>query len=145
MAYRGKYRQKSPNKYNGDPTNIVYRSSWELRLMNWLDSNHNVIKWSSEEVVVPYKHPITGKWHRYFPDFMAVMKDKNGTNKTYMIEVKPKKQVDPPEKKTKITKRYLQEVQTYAINSYKWKYAKEYCKDRNWIFIVITEKELGLA
>ena len=113
--------------------------------MNWLDSNHNVIKWSSEEVVVPYKHPITGKWHRYFPDFMAVMKDKNGTNKTYMIEVKPKKQVDPPEKKTKITKRYLQEVQTYAINSYKWKYAKEYCKDRNWIFIVITEKELGLA
>jgi hypothetical protein len=145
MAYRGKYRPKSPNKYNGDPTNIVYRSSWELRLMNWLDSNHNVIKWSSEEVVVPYKHPITGKWHRYFPDFMAVMKDKNGTNKTYMIEVKPKKQVDPPEKKTKITKRYLQEVQTYAINSYKWKYAKEYCKDRNWIFIVITEKELGLA
>ena len=145
MAYRGKYRPKSPNKYNGDPTNIVYRSSWELRLMNWLYSNHNVIKWSSEEVVVPYKHPITGKWHRYFPDFMAVMKDKNGTNKTYMIEVKPKKQVDPPEKKTKITKRYLQEVQTYAINSYKWKYAKEYCKDRNWIFIVITEKELGLA
>jgi hypothetical protein len=145
MAYRGKYRPKSPNKYNGDPTNIVYRSSWELRLMNWLDSNHNVIKWSSEEVVVPYKHPITGRWHRYFPDFMAVMKDKNGTNKTYMIEVKPKKQVDPPEKKTKITKRYLQEVQTYAINSYKWKYAKEYCKDRNWIFIVITEKELGLA
>ena len=145
MAYRGKYRPKSPNKYNGDPTNIVYRSSWELRLMNWLDSNHNVIKWSSEEVVVPYKHPITGKCHRYFHDFMAVMKDKNGTNKTYMIEVKPKKQVDPPEKKTKITKRYLQEVQTYAINSYKWKYAKEYCKDRNWIFIVITEKELGLA
>ena len=145
MAYRGKYRPKSPNKYNGDPTNIVYRSSWELLLINWLDSNHNVIKWSSEEVVVPYKHPITGKWHRYFPDFMAVMKDKNGTNKTYMIEVKPKKQVDPPEKKTKITKRYLQEVQTYAINSYKWKYAKEYCKDRNWIFIVITEKELGLA
>ena len=145
MAYRGKYRPKSPNKYNGDPTNIVYRSSWELRLMNWLDSNHNVIKWSSEEVVVPYKHPITGRWHRYFPDFMAVMKDKNSTNKTYMIEVKPKKQVDPPEKKTKITKRYIQEVQTYAINSYKWKYAKEYCKDRNWIFIVITEKELGLA
>jgi len=145
MAYRGKYRPKSPNKYNGDPTNIVYRSSWELRLMNWLDSNNNVIKWSSEEVVVPYKHPITGRWHRYFPDFMAVMKDKNGTNRTYMIEVKPKKQVDPPEKKTKITKRYLQEVQTYAINSYKWKYAKEYCKDRNWIFIVITEKELGLA
>ena len=145
MAYRGKYRPKSPNKYNGDPTNIVYLSSWELLLMNWLDSNHNVIKWSSEEVVVPYKHPITGRWHRYFPDFMAVMKDKNGTNKTYMIEVKPKKQVDPPEKKTKITKRYLQEVQTYAINSYKWKYAKEYCKDRNWIFIVITEKELGLA
>ena len=145
MAYRGKYRPKSPNKYNGDPTNIVYRSSWELRLMNWLDSNNNVIKWSSEEVVVPYKHPITGRWHRYFPDFMAVMKDKNSTNKTYMIEVKPKKQVDPPEKKTKITKRYIQEVQTYAINSYKWKYAKEYCKDRNWIFIVITEKELGLA
>ena len=145
MAYRGKYRPKSPNKYNGDPTNIVYRSSWELRLMNWLDSNHNVIKWSSEEVVVPYKHPITGRWHRYFPDFMAVIKDKNGTNNTYMIEVKPKKQVDPPEKNTKITKRYLQEVQTYAINSYKWKYAKEYCKDRNWIFIVITEKELGLA
>jgi hypothetical protein len=145
MSYKGKYQPKFPTKYKGDIRNVVYRSSWELRLMNWLDQNPNVINWSSEEIIVPYKHPITGRWHRYYPDFMATMKDKNGQHKTYMLEVKPRKQVDPPVKKTKITKRYLQEVQTFAINSYKWKYAKEYCKDRNWEFIVITEKELGLA
>ncbi|NDB85179.1 MAG: head completion protein, partial [Alphaproteobacteria bacterium] len=30
MAYKGKFNPKNPNKYKGDPTNIIYRSRWEL-------------------------------------------------------------------------------------------------------------------
>jgi len=32
----------------------------------------------------------------------------------------------------------------YGINSAKWKAAQEYCADRGWDFVIITEKELRL-
>ena len=145
MAYKGKYSPKYYKKYSGDPTKIIYRSSWELRFMKWLDYNANVLVWGSEEIVVPYKNPFTGKTHRYYPDFIVLMRDKQGKEQTYMIEIKPKKQTKPPEKKSKMTKSYIREVSTFAINNYKWKYAEEFCKERDWKFLVITENELGLA
>ena len=58
MAYQGKFRPRNPSKYAGDPTNIIYRSHWELKLMSYLDKHTHVMKWSSEEVVIPYKSPI---------------------------------------------------------------------------------------
>jgi hypothetical protein len=44
----------------------------------------------------------------------------------------------------KPTKRYLREVMTWGINSAKWKAAEEYCKDRKWKFVIMTERELGI-
>ena len=38
MPYSGKFTPKNPSKYRGDPTNIIYRSSWERRVMNYLDN-----------------------------------------------------------------------------------------------------------
>jgi len=61
-----------------------------------------------------------------------------------MLEVKPKKQTQPPEKKKRITKQYIAEVATWGVNQAKWKSAIEYCKDRGWEFKVITEDHLGL-
>jgi hypothetical protein len=146
-TYKGRFQPKNPTKYKGDPTKIVYRSSWELRFMKYLDENANIIQWASEELFIPYKSPLDGKWHRYFPDFVIRMRDKDGRVSTKMIEIKPRSQSVPPKVKTngsKPTKKYLREVATYGTNMAKWEAAKDYCEDRQWEFVVLTERELGI-
>lgn len=142
--YKGKFKPINPAKYKGDSTNIIYRSMWEFRVMRYFDSNQNVIQWSSEEIAIPYKSPIDGKWHRYFPDFVIKVKDKNNSIKVFVVEVKPENQTKPPKVKTKITKKYITEVATWGINSSKFKAADEYCKDRGWSFQILTERTLGI-
>jgi hypothetical protein len=144
MAYSGKFIPKYPQKYVGDYTNIIYRSSWECKVMYWLDSNPNIVSWASEELIIPYISPVDGKRHRYFPDFIVKSKTKDNKLKTTIIEVKPKKQSVEPEKKKKVTKQYIQEVMTWGVNQAKWKAATEYALDRGWEFMVITEDHLGL-
>jgi len=144
MAYSGTFRPTNPQKYVGDYKNIIYRSSWEARVMNWLDKNPSIVSWASEEVVIPYVSPVDGRWHRYFPDFVVKVKDKNGNTKTMMLEVKPKKQTKEPIQQRRVTKRYITEVTTWGVNQAKWKAATEYCLDRNWEFKLITEDHLGL-
>ena len=119
MAYRGKFKPKNPQKYKGDPTNIIYRSLWERNCMRYFDDNVNILKWSSEEVIVPYKSPIDGRWHRYFPDFLIRVRNKQGQLETIMIEVKPLKETKEPEIRKKLTKKYLIEVKTWSINNTK--------------------------
>ena len=144
MAFQGFFKPKNPQKYKGDPTNIVYRSSWEFRMMTYLDERKEVINWGSETIIVPYRSPIDGKVHRYFPDFIVTKINKEGKKETVMIEVKPFYQTVPPKKTNKITKKYLTEVQTWGINDAKWKAADEYCKDRGWTFHIFTENEIGV-
>jgi hypothetical protein len=146
MAYKGKYSPVNSSKYLGDPANIIYRSLWERRLMVEFDMNQDVIQWGSEEIIIPYKSPVDGKWHRYFPDFVIKMKDRSGAIRIKMIEVKPLAQTIQPaphDGSRKPTRKYLTEVAKYGINTAKWKAAREYCADRNWEFVIITEKDLG--
>ena len=144
MAYSGLFKPKHPEKYVGDPNNIVYRSSWEVRVMRWLDENPNIITWASEELHIPYKSPIDNRFHRYFPDFIVKMKTREGKQKTMMLEVKPKKQTRPPEIPKRKSKHFITEVTTWGVNQAKWKAAKEFCLDRGWEFQLITEDHLGL-
>ena len=139
MSYKGRFRPKNPNKYKGDPRNVVYRSSWEYKFMLWCDQTSSVTEWGSEEIAVPYISPVDGKRHKYYPDFYVKV-----NNKKYMVEVKPAKQTKEPKIQKKVTKRYITEAYTYATNQAKWKQAREYCADRMWEFKVITEKELGI-
>lgn len=144
MAYQGKFRPNNPSKYLGDPANVIYRSLWELKFMRYLDSHPNVIKWGSEELVIPYRSPIDNRIHRYFPDFIIHQKSEKGTIECTVVEIKPKDQTKPPEPQQKRTKRYINEVYRWGINSSKWKAAEEYCKERGWKFIILTEKELDI-
>ena len=144
MSYSGKFKPKNPKKYNGNPSKIVYRSSWEARCMNYFDQNDNIIWWASEEVIVPYKHPMDGRYHRYFPDFIIKVRQKNGQSKTMMIEIKPEYQKIGPKKQKRKTRRYIKEVVTYAVNQAKWEAAEDYCADRRWEFKVLTENDLGI-
>ena len=142
MAYKGKFSPRNPQKYLGDYKNIIYRSTWECKVMAWLDKRPDVIAWSSEEMCIPYLSPVDGKMHRYFPDFIVKVKQEStGQVVTLMIEVKPDKQSRPPQKKSRITKQYIQEVVTWGVNQAKWKAAIEYCKDRKWEFMVMTSTD----
>ena len=143
MSNKGRFKPKNPQKYKGDANNIIYRSTWEIKVMNYLDENPNVIWWGSEELPIPYYSPVDKKKHRYFPDFIAKMRKADGTVMTYVIEVKPEKQTQPPTQKRK-TRTYLQEVITYEINKAKWYAAEEFCKDHGWQFQILTEKHLGI-
>jgi hypothetical protein len=144
MSYKGKYKPSYPQKYKGDPTNIIYRSLWERKFMVYCDLNENIVEWGSEEIALPYRSPVDGKVHRYFPDFYIKVKESTGHLKRYLIEIKPKRQTTPPQKPQRQTKKYLYEAYEYAKNQAKWKAAKEFCEDRQWEFKVITEDELGI-
>lgn len=143
-TYQGKFKPKNPSKYKGDPTNIIYRSSWEAKFMKYLDEHPDVLLWASEELVVPYRSPVDGKLHRYFPDFLVKKKNAQGIVETLMVEIKPASQTIEPTKKKTINKQYINEVMTWGVNQAKWKAAKEYCDDRKWRFLVLTEKELNI-
>ena len=145
MSYQGSFRPKNPEKYQGNPNNIVYRSLWELKLMRYLDDHSEVISWGSEEVAIPYRSPVDGKIHRYFPDFVVKKKNRDGTSSTIMIEVKPRAQTIEPKVQKKATKKYINEVMTWGVNQAKWKAAENYCQDRMWKFQLMTEKELGIS
>jgi len=142
--HQGFYKIKNPQKYRGDPTNIVYRSSWELKILKWLDDHPNVIWFASEELKIPYISPVDGKTHMYFPDFITKIKNKDNIETIYMLEVKPFKQTQLPVKR-KNTKTYIQESMTYAVNQEKWKAAHIFCVKQGWQFKILTEKEMGLV
>ena len=141
--YKGKYKIKNPNKYLGNPTNIIYRSLMERRFMEWCDSNDKCYKWSSEEVVIPYISPIDNKQHRYFPDFLI-----QTLKGWFLIEVKPLTQSRPPKKlvvenlELKKKRRYIKSVQTWLVNEAKWKAATKVCEKKGWSFQILTEKQL---
>ena len=139
MRYRGKYRVSNPRKYKGDARNVVYRSSWEYKFMEWCDSHPSVEEWASEEIIIPYISPVDGKRHRYFPDFYVKV-----GKKKYIAEVKPSYQTKEPKTQKRNTKKYISEVMTYAVNQAKFKAATEFCKDHGWEFMVVTEKELKI-
>lgn len=138
--HQGLFRPNNPQKYKGDWTKIVYRSSWEYRFMKWLDDNPNVLIWASEEFHIPYESPADKKMHRYFPDIIFKMKDKYGKETTYLTEIKPHAQANVPERKQKKHKTFMREAITYGINQAKWEAAKIYCAKRGWEFRVTTEK-----
>lgn len=144
MFHKRKFVPTFAEKYAGDPTNIIMRSSWETRFANWCDKNPSVIKWNSEETVVPYRCPTDNKIHRYFIDFKIQIKTKDEQVKTYLIEVKPAKQTRAPVHPGRTTKRYLAESYMFMKNQAKWSAAKQYALDRKWEFKIITEVELGL-
>ncbi len=135
MAYKTWYKPKNLKKYIGNTNNIVCRSLWERNVCKFLDENESIIKWSSEEIAIPYTHPIDKKIHNYYPDFMIQFKNETGTH-TWILEIKPKKQTLLRENATKTEKL------TWSVNTAKWNAAKLYCEKNNITFKLLTEKEL---
>ena len=138
MSYKGKYKIKRPEKYAGDASNVVFRSLWERNAFRWCENNPKIKLWNSEGVVIPYKCSIDKKLHRYFVDLLIEMDNK----KVYLVEIKPKSQTVPPVKKSRKTKRYINEAMTFSRNQDKWNAADKFAKHNGWEFQVWTEETL---
>lgn len=139
MLYQGKFRPQNPEKYDGDFTNIYYRSGWEFSVMRWCDTNPFVVEWSSEEFPIPYICKTDGRPHRYFIDLKIQFRD----GRVFLIEIKPEKQTKPPQKRPKQHQRtYLNEVLTYTKNVSKWEAAKLWADSNGYKFNIWTEKDL---
>ena len=137
MTYKGRYTVKNPQKYEGDPTKVVFRSLWERQVFKFMDTNPDVIKWQSEETVIPYRCKTDNKIHRYFDLYI-----KFNDGKSYLIEIKRKCQTQPPKEPKRKTKKYINEVMTYIKNTSKWETANAYCLDRGWEFQIWNEDTL---
>ena len=142
MSYTGRYVPTNPKKYKGNPTTIYYRSLWERKFMVYCDKNPRILEWGSEEIIIPYLLPTDGKVHRYFPDFYIKVKRADNKIRKMIIEVKPEKYTKPPKKPKKATKSFIKDVNELGRNQAKWKHAREYCRDRNMDFLILTEKHL---
>lgn len=142
--HQGRYKPQNPQKYKGDPTNIIYRSSWELKAMRLFDLNQSVLEWSSEEIVIPYISPKDNRPHRYFCDFFIKMRNRNNQIENVLIEIKPLSQTKPPIKGKRLTKGFINEVLTYGVNQAKFQAAEAFCDKKGWRFQIMTEKELGI-
>lgn len=136
---------KNPNKYIGDITNIIYRSSWEFHFLSYCDKNKNIVRYSSEEIMIPYVSPKDNRVHRYFPDFYIELITDSGIRKM-IIEIKPDSQTRAPKSRKCNTNkqriRLLEDHITFEVNKAKWLAAEEFCKKQNIEFRVLTEKEL---
>lgn len=140
---QGKYIPRHPEKYIGDVNDIIYRSSWEYKFCMYCDFNPGIIKWSSEEIIIPYI--FMDKTHRYFPDFYIEVKQSDNTIKKFIIEIKPQKDTKftPPKTITvKNSNKVAEQAMVVSKNYSKWLACNEFCKKNNIEFKVITEKEL---
>lgn len=146
--HQGRFHPKNKEKYIGDSSNIIYRSSWERHFMFYLDFSSNVLKWNSEDVVINYYNPMDGKTHRYFIDFYVEYLDKDGKVQKTLIEIKPKSEMSPPKepkrKTVKSIRNYNEAVRTYVKNRMKWEQAEKFARQNGLDFRVLNEDDLGI-
>jgi hypothetical protein len=139
---QGRFSPLNKEKYKGTFP-IIYRSKMELNAMRMLDNNPNVLTWGSESVVIPYISPLDNKLHRYFVDMVASIKQKDGSIRKVLIEVKPFKQTQPPIfSNNKSQKTIIYENVQYAMNTAKFDAARKWCEKNNFLFLILTEKEI---
>tara|TARA_B100000519_G_scaffold158162_1_gene139836 strand:+ start:111 stop:551 length:441 start_codon:yes stop_codon:yes gene_type:complete len=133
---KGKFFPKNKEKYIGLKT-PTYRSSWEHAFMRLCDEHPNVAKWASESIKIPYRHPFTGKYTVYVPDFFIVYTDKNGRKNAELVEVKPKSQTNMMDAGKSFAKK-----KQVALNMAKWEAANAYAKQNKIRFRVVSEDQL---
>jgi hypothetical protein len=137
---QGKFVPINKDKFIG--SHAIYRSGLELKFMRFCDNNPNVLKWGSENIVVPYISPLDGRVHRYFVDNFVIIKE-GSIVKRYLIEIKPSKQTQPPNTKYKKKEHLIYEQSMYVVNSAKWDAARKFCKLKGFDFLILTEKHLN--
>lgn len=132
---QGQFLAKNPGKLLGNRS-PQFRSSWELKIMSFLDSHPSVIQWGSECIRIPYTNPLTGKGTVYVPDFLIRYRDKNGNELTELVEVKPKKETFMEAAKSRRDKAFV------ILNTAKWMAALNFCSKNGIKFRVLNEDSI---
>jgi len=137
------FRPQNFSKYVGDIRNITMRSSWEARFASWCDSNPAVLRWGSEIRAIPYYSQVDKRMRNYFPDFWILVQEKDGNEKKFVVEIKPKSQMEKPQyTRRKNRLKFLEEAITFQRNQDKWTAAKKFADKHGFTFIVINEDDL---
>lgn len=129
------FKPQNPGKLVGNATPFA-RSSWELKLMYFLDQHPNVIAWGSECVRIPYVNPLTGKSTIYVPDFLIRYQDNQGKQRTELVEVKPRKETIMEAARSRRDKAFV------IVNTAKWLAASKFCSKNGIQFRVINEDSI---
>lgn len=132
---QGHYKPINPSKYAGTYP-IVFRSSWEHKVMVLFDTNPNISSWASEPIKIPYQNPFTGKYTVYVPDFVVTYVDAKGNQRAEIIEVKPAKETFLEQAKSQRAKAAV------ALNTFKWAAAQAFAKSHGMTFRVMTENNI---
>jgi hypothetical protein len=142
---QGYYILNNPEKYVGDPTKIIYRSSWEYRFCKYCDDSANVLKWSSEPYPIKYISPVDQKQHDYYIDFYMRLK-KEDIEVDYLVEVKPegslKKPVFEGIQTMQKLKNFNYAAKTFLVNTAKFAAAKQHAESIGYKFVIVTEEFL---
>lgn len=136
----GEFVPRHPEKYIGSSPVIIYRSSWEQRALEFFDNNPNVVRWSYEDIQIPYLKPLPNgnlKKANYIPDAYVEYYNRSGELKKELLEIKPKKQTR--RSRTRNVNRKMYENYVYAVNMAKWSAAERWCKIKGIEFRIITE------
>lgn len=143
---QGYFKPVNVEKYIGDPTKIIFRSSWEFKFLKWCDLSPTVLKYSSEPFSITYYNPLDKKPHQYYIDFYIIVADKEGNQHQYLVEVKPLKYINPPVRPERMTDKqtmnYVYAAKQYIVNQAKFQAAREFAKERGVKFGIITENFL---
>lgn len=132
---QGEYKPINPQKYVGTYP-IIFRSSWEHKVMVMFDSNPNILSWASESLKIPYQNPFTNKYTVYIPDFVVTYIDAEGKTHAEIIEVKPAKETFLEQAKSARAKAAV------ALNSFKWAAAQAFAKHHGMTFRVMNEQNI---
>lgn len=152
-AQQGWYKLINPNKFvkpidrlmesfNENTNEVLYKSSLELAAIRYCDFNKFITKFSLEPFAIKYKKPTDGKMHRYYIDLFIEFH----TGDKFLVEIKSKGETSPPKQPKKQTNKAMMNYQkaliTFHINQSKWEAAREFAKNNNMKFIILTEDEL---
>lgn len=138
------YHPLNPDKYIGDTSKIICRSSWEKKFATYCDLSPNIVAWSSEKFVIPYLNPSDGLVKDYNIDFYVRVNYGDNVYRDFVVEVKPKRKLERPNAPKKgITEakmvKYYNAMKEWTMNAAKFAAAKEWAEQRGWHFIVVTE------
>jgi len=154
---------KHPEKYvNVGNKPLVARSGLEMKCFSKIDQLTSVVKWSSENVVIPYQKPIFlnetdssvigTDQHKYYIDLWVCWKSETGGVVEMLVEIKPKSMCHPPKIPVNGNKKswlnYHSSNRQYLINKYKWVESVNLCRkmtasgNRSISFVIMTEEEI---
>jgi hypothetical protein len=136
---KDKFYPLNPAKYVGSYP-IVYRSSWEKKIMETFDRHPDVVSWASESIQIPYYNPVKRTQTVYIPDFIVTYSDGKGKLRAEMIEVKPLDEV--PGMPTSTGKSGRAKMLAQVVNQAKWAAARSFCTKRGIYFRVMTENQI---